>query len=76
MVVVCGPTNPVRVKPAGENIAAVQAELFCKSCYRKTCSHHACMTLVSPDRVFAELLRLSGEVSEATATGDDFIRTY
>ena len=46
------------------------------SCYRKTCSHHACMTLVSPDRVFAELLRLSGEVSEATATGDDFIRTY
>ena len=51
MVVVCGPTDPKRVKPAGDKVAALQCDLYCINCYRKTCSHHSCMALVRPEQV-------------------------
>lgn len=55
MVVVCGPTNPKRVKPAGDLVVTVQADLWCKSCYRKDCSHHSCMDVLSPQQVLLAL---------------------
>jgi heptosyltransferase-2 len=55
MVVVCGPTNPKRVKPAGDRVVTVQADLWCKSCYRKDCSHHSCMNVLSPQQVLQAL---------------------
>jgi heptosyltransferase-2 len=58
MVVVCGPTNPKRVRPAGELVVTVQADLWCKSCYRKECSHHSCMNVLSPEQVMDALTKL------------------
>ncbi|HEY5700546.1 MAG TPA: glycosyltransferase family 9 protein [Gammaproteobacteria bacterium] len=59
MVVICGPTDPRRVKPAGPQVRTLQAAVFCASCYRKHCSHHSCMLLVTPEQVMAKL-RLLG----------------
>lgn len=55
MWVICGPTDPRRVKPAGENVRAIQAEIPCINCYRKTCDHHTCMEAVPPEQVFEAL---------------------
>lgn len=62
MVVIFGPTNPLRHKPAGDNVAALQAsedQLDCLNCYQKECSHHSCMRLISPDMVYQNLIKLS-----------------
>jgi heptosyltransferase-2 len=58
-VVICGPTDPRRVKPPGDNIIAVQTELPCINCYRKTCSHHSCMLQLMPDAVMHAIERLN-----------------
>jgi len=58
MVVVCGPTDPRRVKPAGTQVITIQADLWCKSCYRKECSHHSCMGVLSPQQVMHALYEL------------------
>ena len=58
MVVVCGPTDPRRVRPAGSQVRTLQAELWCRNCYRKECSHHSCMEVLSPQRVLDELAAL------------------
>ena len=58
MVVVCGPTDPRRVKPAGELVTTLQADLWCKNCYRKECSHHSCMSVISPDQAMHALHEL------------------
>lgn len=47
MVVVCGPTDPRRVKPLGDNVLALQANLPCINCYQKHCSHHSCMGVIT-----------------------------
>lgn len=60
LVLVCGPTDPERVQPGGPGISSLQAGIHCVSCYRKTCSHHACMTLVSPMEVMETLGALLG----------------
>lgn len=60
MVVICGPTDPGRVKPVGDNVVTEQARIWCVGCYRKTCTHHSCMLLVSPEQVLARLRRLPG----------------
>ena len=57
MVVVCGPTDPRRVLPAGPRVRAAQVELPCINCYRKTCAHHSCMRLLMPERVMLEVAR-------------------
>lgn len=51
MLVLCGPTDPRRVKPAGDNVITLQADLPCINCYRKSCSHHSCMAVLTPERV-------------------------
>ena len=58
MVVVCGPTDPRRIKPAGEKVSTLQSDLYCINCYRKHCSHHSCMLLVTPEQVYDQLISL------------------
>jgi heptosyltransferase-2 len=55
VLVLCGPTDPQRVKPLGDQVTALQADLPCKNCYRKSCGHHSCMKLLTPSRVLAHL---------------------
>lgn len=55
MTVLCGPTDPRRVKPLGDQVTTLQADLPCINCYRKTCSHHSCMDLLTPSLVFQHL---------------------
>lgn len=51
MTVICGPTNPLRVKPPGSQVVALQLDISCKSCYAKQCSHHSCMRQLSPSQL-------------------------
>ena len=55
MTVLCGPTDPRRVKPLGDNVTTLQADLPCINCYRKSCSHHSCMAMLTPPRVLQHL---------------------
>lgn len=55
LVVICGPTDPRRVKPVGDKVMTLQADIYCINCYRKDCAHHACMALISPETVFETL---------------------
>lgn len=63
MVVVCGPTDAYRVKPQGDNVIAIQAQLPCMNCYCKhPCAHHSCMKAIEPEQVLQALNRKAGEV--------------
>lgn len=55
VVVLCGPTDPRRIKPIGSQVIALQADLPCKNCYRKTCGHHSCMKALTPETVLSFL---------------------
>ncbi len=63
MLVICGPTDPRRVKPLGDNVVTLQADLPCINCYRKTCSHHSCMSMLTPDRVWQRVQKLVQEAA-------------
>lgn len=65
MVVLCGPTDPRRVKPMGASVTTLQAPLHCASCYRKTCTHHSCMMLISPESVLERLHEITADRSGA-----------
>lgn len=61
MVMIFGPTNPERDLPGGKKVAAVQAnakELPCIKCFKKHCSHHSCMKIVTPEDIMQSLLKL------------------
>ncbi len=54
MLVLCGPTDPRRVKPIGERVVAVQPQLDCINCYAKKCinaTYQACMKAIEPQWV-------------------------
>ena len=54
MLVLCGPTDPRRVKPIGGTTVAIQAQLPCINCYAKQChnpDYHACMKAITPEWV-------------------------
>lgn len=55
LLVICGPTDPRRVRPLGERVRTLQADLPCINCYAKTCSHHSCMRQMTPVRVLDAL---------------------
>lgn len=56
MVVVCGPTDAYRVRPQGDNVVAIQADLPCINCYcKQACAHHSCMKVVRPEHVLQGL---------------------
>lgn len=66
LLVLCGPTDPRRVKPIGPGVVAVQAVLPCINCYAKTCANpdtHACMKMITPEWVAERLPQLvAGEL--------------
>ncbi len=63
MVVVCGPTDPYRVKPQGDNVIAIQADMPCLNCYcKQDCTHHSCMKAVQPEHVIEALHFKDGPV--------------
>lgn len=51
MIIICGPTDPRRLKAVGNGVIAIRADLSCENCYRKTCDHHSCMKFVAPGQV-------------------------
>ncbi|MDP8567974.1 glycosyltransferase family 9 protein [Methylophilus aquaticus] len=55
MMVICGPTNPLRVKPTGQQVVALQLDVTCKNCYTWQCSHHSCMRQLSPQQLLSYL---------------------
>lgn len=59
MAVIFGPTDPRRARPIGDHVATLQAGIHCINCYRKHCSHHSCVELVSPEAVFEALRKLN-----------------
>ena len=73
MVVVCGPTDAYRVKPQGDNVIAIQAQLPCMNCYCKhPCSHHSCMQAIQPEHVLDALKHRAGEVIMIDVASPDF----
>lgn len=62
LLVICGPTDPRRVKPIGAKVVALQAELPCRNCYGKHCAvadTHACMKAITPVWLAARLPELA-----------------
>lgn len=56
LTVLCGPTDPRRVKPIGSKVRALQADTACTGCYAKRCRHAdepLCMAALSPEAVAA-----------------------
>ena len=59
MVCICGPTDPVRVKPICSRVETLQADVECRSCYLKECPNgHVCMEELTVDMVMAALAKL------------------
>lgn len=58
LTVLCGPTDPRRVKPVGPKVRALQADVACVNCYGKVCRHAEvprCMAALSPEAVAASM---------------------
>jgi heptosyltransferase-2 len=57
ITVICGPTDPHRVRPVGPSVTALQAESGCVNCYcKRPCDQdHACMAAITPERVLTTL---------------------
>lgn len=56
LLVICGPTDPRRVRPLGERSRAIQRVLPCSNCYGRVCRNterHACMRGITPAFVAA-----------------------
>lgn len=63
LLVVCGATDPRRVRPIGPHVQAVQWAGPCINCYRKTCNYQpelACMEAVTVGTVADWVLRQYG----------------
>jgi ADP-heptose:LPS heptosyltransferase len=59
MVCICGPTDPLRVKPICSKVETLQAEVECRNCYLKECPNdHVCMEEITVDMVMASLGRM------------------
>jgi len=58
MAVFFGATDPRRARPIGDHVITLQADIYCINCYRKHCSHHSCVELISPEAMFNTLKQL------------------
>ncbi len=62
MLVIFGPTDPRRAKPVGQHVIALQvaeSDMPCLNCYCQVdCSHQSCMTAITPERAFEEILAM------------------
>ncbi len=55
MAVYFGATDPRRARPIGDHVVTLQSDIYCINCYRKHCSHHSCVELISPEAMFDAL---------------------
>ena len=65
LLVICGPTDPQRVKPLGPLVRAVQADFSCLNCYGKRCRLGAtaqCLEPITPARIASLLLDASPDL--------------
>jgi len=79
MLVICGATDPGRVKPIGRRVRGIQADLPCKSCYAKDClasDRLACMRNLTPAFVVGELKSMLDGVVNPTLLPVAVIRVY
>ena len=77
MLVICGPTDPARVKPAGDNVISLQADLPCINCYCvRPCDHHSCMKLITPEMAHAALQELFKKRGYNCAGGTDMLKAF
>lgn len=79
LLVLCGPTDPRRVKPIGAGTVAVQAVLPCINCYAKTCRNpdfHACMKTITPAWVAARFPELAAEKLAAGHAWPEGLRSF
>ena len=70
--VMCGPTDPRRVRPAGAY--AVQADYHCLNCYRKTCRwgpKPRCLQQIEPAAMLALALGDAGAIDGLKIHADD-----
>jgi heptosyltransferase-2 len=58
LVVLCGPTDPRRVRPIGDHVIALQAKSDCLNCYARACAHAPeplCLARIAPRDVMQAL---------------------
>lgn len=73
LLVICGATDPRRVRPIGPHVQALQWAGPCINCYRKTCNYQpelACMEAVSVEVVANWALRQCGLRQGAWQAGE------
>lgn len=73
MLVLCGPTDPRRVKPMGLHVHAVQSTGACQACYRKTCAHGKgplCLQAIDPQALLPLLRDPTASVAGLRVVGD------
>jgi heptosyltransferase-1 len=62
-----GATDTGLIGASGESQIHIKSERFCSPCQAKTCRYSSgdnpCMELITPDRVYGELLRLTGRAA-------------
>ncbi len=79
LLVLCGPTDPRRVKPIGNTAVAIQAQLPCRNCYAKVCVNpdtHACMKAITPEWVAAQFPVLAAGEFEAGRDWPGGLRSF
>lgn len=79
LLVLCGPTDPQRVKPIGRTAVAVQAQLPCRSCYARVCANpdpQACMKAITPEWVAAQFPVLTAGGLEAGRDWPKGLRSF
>ncbi len=64
-----GSTDSGLIGASGDSQVHIKSDRFCSPCQSKTCRYSSgdnpCLELIGPERVYGELLRLAGPVSEA-----------
>lgn len=79
LLVLCGPTDPRRVKPIGSTAVAVQAQLPCRNCYAKVCANpdtQACMKAITPEWVAAQFPALAAGELEVGRDWPEGLRSF
>ncbi len=66
VVVIMGPTNPDYTAANMEKTIVLRKTLDCSPCHEKICplGHHRCMTEITPEYVFEQIVRLLEQVNE------------
>jgi heptosyltransferase-2 len=78
LLVICGATDPRRVRPIGAHVQALQWAGPCINCYRKTCNYRpelACMEAVSVATVADWVLHQCG-LRQGTWQADEKLRVF